>query len=140
MIDRRHLETVLRINGVEVTSPDEQIRSVLLSARFNEDEVETALTILRENVDTKELRVDGLHKVFRTDESLKSSEVNYLLGIDVSFDQKISVPEATKKAHVAEFVVLCLVSLVIAAAAIVFYMYSHQMGLFHASNNLVFLQ
>ena len=44
---------------------------MLISARFDNDEVNAALVVLRENTKTNETRVDGLHKVFRTDEGLQ---------------------------------------------------------------------
>ena len=41
MIKRDQIESILKINGVAPSSPDEQIRLVLLSARYSKDEVDT---------------------------------------------------------------------------------------------------
>ena len=133
MIDKKHIESVLKVNGITKTAPDEQIRSVLLSARFKEDEVETAIMVLRENVDTKETKVDGLHKVFRTDQHLKPAEISKLLGIDVDLLETVSVV-AHKKGHgfsMLQFMVLWMASIILAVATVMAYMYSHQMGMFH---------
>ena len=138
MIDKKHVESLLKINGIEKTAPDEEIRSVLLSARFKDDEVETALMVLRENVDTKQTKVDGLHKVFRTDQALKPSEISQLLGIDVNLSEKVVVNSTTKEYSLFQFVLLWLTSIILAVTCILFYMYSHKIGVFHPQMNLVY--
>ncbi len=138
MIDPRHVESLLRVNGLAKTAPDEEIRSVLLSARFKEDEVETALMVLRENTLTKQTKVDGLHKVFRTDEALKPDEISRLLGIDVDIRETITVEERNKNRNFTflQFVILWLTSIILAVSSVLFYMYSHQMGVFHPDVNV----
>lgn len=138
MIDPRHIEALLRINGLAKTAADEEIRSVLLSARFKEDEVETALMVLRENTLTKQTKVDGLHKVFRTDEALKPDEISRLLGIDVDIRETITVEERNKNRNFTflQFVILWLTSIILAVSSVLFYMYSHQMGVFHPDVNV----
>jgi hypothetical protein len=133
MFDKNHLESLLKINGIEKSAPDEEIRSVLLSARFKNDEVDTALMILRENTQTKQTRVEGLHKVFRTDSGLKPSEISDLLGIEVNIEDSVIV--AKKKSlnlSLLQFVLLWVVSLVFAVIAVLLYMYSNDMGIFRA--------
>jgi hypothetical protein len=137
MIDPHHIESLLRINGLEKTAPDEQIRSVLLSARFKEDEVDTALMILRENTQTKQTRVDGLHKVFRTDEALRPDEISRLLGINVEIREPITPSPVSPNGSftLVQFIVLWVASTILAVSAILFYMYSNQMGFFHEEVN-----
>ena len=139
MIDPHHIESLLRINGIEKTAPDEQIRSVLLSARFKEDEVETALMILRENTLTKQTRVDGLHKVFRSDEALRPDEISKLLGIDVDIRQPVPAEEILSNSGLSllHFVVLWVTSIILAVSSVLFYMYSHEMGVFHQDSNVI---
>ena len=83
MLKREQIELLLRINGVSPSSPDEEIRSVLLSASFDDNDINTAIMVLRENITNNTTRVDGLHKVFRTHDTLKPNEILSLLGIDV---------------------------------------------------------
>ena len=52
MLQKKDIETILKINGVSAVAPDEEIRTVLLSARYNNDEVDTAIMVLRENMKT----------------------------------------------------------------------------------------
>lgn len=133
MVDKKHVESILKINGLGTASPDEEIRSVLLSARFNKDEVDTALMILRENTKTSETRVDGLHKVFRTDQTLQANEISQLLGIEVQVHEKIEVGINARRYSLLQVILLWLVSIVIATTAVLFYMYSNQTGVFHPS-------
>ena len=64
MIERKHIEQLLKLNGLAPTSHDEEIKSVLLSARYKEDEVDTAILILRENKQSHKTKVDGHTKFF----------------------------------------------------------------------------
>lgn len=137
MIDSRHIESLLKVNGLQKSAPDEQIRSVLLSARFKEDEIETALMVLRENINTKQTKVDGLHKIFRTDQTLSSAEISKLLGINVDIDS-INVVEASHKNDIKawQMMLLWVASLLLALGGIMMYMYSTHTGVFHPTMNM----
>lgn len=135
MIQRDQIEAILKINGVAPGSPDEQIRSVLLSARYSKDEVDTAIMVLRENTKTNKTRVDGLHKIFRTDQALKPEEISQLLGIEVDASQQL--PDAreyrSRDFSTWQYVLVWVLSIVVAVASILFYMYLYKIGLFHPS-------
>ncbi len=137
MFDKRHIESILKINGLANSSPDEEIRSVLLSARFNNDEVETAMMVLRENTKTNETHVDGLHKVFRTDQALKPSEISQLLGIDVNLETPMERQLNERRYSILHVFLLWATSMIIAVTAVMFYMYTHDIGLFHPSSTTV---
>lgn len=140
MIKRDQIESILKINGVAPGSADEQIRSVLLSARYSKDEVDTAIMVLRENTKTNQTRVDGLHKVFRSSEALNSAEISQLLGIEVNIDQAVA-----RQARGAEgisgwlYVVVWVLSVVVAVVGILIYMYLYRVGVFHPSVGLTLL-
>jgi hypothetical protein len=133
MMNRTQIETILKINGVAATSPEEEIRSVLLSARYSKDEVDTAIMVLRENKRTKKIRVDGLHKVFRSDESLKPEEISELLGIEV--DASIIGTPQSKARDVSglQTMLVIIFSIIVAIGGVLMYMYLHRVGLFHPS-------
>lgn len=133
MVDKKHVESILKINGLGTTAPDEQIRSVLLSARFNKDEVDAAMMVLRENTKTNATRVDGLHKVFRTDEGLKANEISQLLGIEVQVTEKVEVGINARRYTLFQVITLWFISAIIATTAVMFYMYSNKTGVFHPS-------
>jgi hypothetical protein len=133
MTDRRHIESILKVNGIAPTAPDEEIKSVLLSARFNKDEVDTALMILRENVKTNETRVDGLHKVFRTDRGLQPAEVTRLLGINIDIVDEHKDNSDPRKFSLLELLLLSLASSLLAIACLLMYMYAEGIGWFHPS-------
>jgi CRISPR/Cas system-associated protein Csx1 len=136
MVDKKHVESILKINGLGTTAPDEQIRSVLLSARFNKDEVDAALMVLRENTKTNATRVEGLHKVFRTDQGLQASEISQLLGIEVQVTEKVEVGINARRYTLFQVITLWFISAIIATTAVLFYMYTNHTGVFHPSSSM----
>ncbi len=133
MAARSKIESILKVNGLGSTAPDEEIRSVLLSARFNKDEVDTALMILRENVKTSETRVDGLHKVFRSDRVLQPSEISKLLGVDINLRNDIPAQNSDRRFSSFELMLLSTVSALLAVVCVLLYMYTQNIGWFHPS-------
>tara|TARA_B100000508_G_scaffold37715_2_gene29506 strand:- start:2057 stop:2482 length:426 start_codon:yes stop_codon:yes gene_type:complete len=140
MIAREQVEAILKINGVTPTAPDEEIRSVLMSARYSKDEVDTAIMVLREDVKTKQTRVDGLHKVFRSQEALNSSEIANLLGIDTDVTNKVDVEVRNRAAVTLQYTLIWFLSLALALGGILGYMYLNSIGVFHPSSNVNFVQ
>lgn len=132
MITRENIEEILKINGVTPTAPDEQIRSILLSARYDDDEIDTAITVLRENRNTKKTRIDGLHRVFRTDEALKPSEITELLGIEMDVTDPVEAHAHQRDLSQTQLMIIWLSAIGIAFVGILLYMYLHQIGPFHA--------
>jgi len=135
VLQKKQIETILKINGVNPTAPDEEIRSVLLSARYNDDEIDTAIMVLRENVNTKESHVDGLHKVFRTNETLKSQEISSLLGIDVEIDDLPYFTEKPKEVHWNVRVFFVTLTIVVAIVGVFIAMYVKEVGIFFPSSS-----
>lgn len=134
MIQREHIEKLLKLNGIETNAKDEEIRSVLISARFDHEEVDTALMVLRENVETKKTRVDGLHKVFRTDKSLSSAEINSLLGINVCLEDRVLVGAKSRTFSTLSGTLVLLLSVFVAFVAVTSYMYMTKTGFFHSTS------
>ena len=134
MIDRQHIEQILKINGMSSAEPDETIRSVLLSARYNKDEIDTALMVLREDAETKRVRVEGLHKVFRTDDSLQPQEISQLLGIEVDANKFMpKVSEAPKRVGLPTFFAVWVFSVLFAVMGVLLFMHMNSIGIFHPS-------
>lgn len=131
MINRDQIEKILKINGVSAAAPDEQIRSVLLSARYRDEEVDTAIMVLREDINTKKTRVEGLHKVFRSDQALDSKEIAQLLGIEVDISDRIAAREIREKNSFTYHLILWILSVAVATGSILFYMNLHSVGLYH---------
>ena len=130
-MQKKQLETLLKINGLSPSAPDEKIRSILLSARFKEDEIKTAITVLRENVKTNIKNIEGLHKVFRSDRALKSKEISELLGIDVDITETVTAARGPKEYTAVNYMILWFISVVLAVSAILFYMYVSKVGIFY---------
>jgi hypothetical protein len=131
-MDRKHLERILMINGVSPTAPDEEIRTLLMSAHYREDEVETALMVLREQRDTKVQRLEGVHTLIQTDKNLSAKEVSSLLGIDITVPSK-DRQAARKPVRMTgrDAVVIIVLAVLIAGLALGLSMYVLDFGLFH---------
>lgn len=136
MVNKDQIETILKINGVVPGSPDEKIRSVLLSARYSKDEVDTAIMVLRENTITKTSRIDGLHKVFRTEETLKPEEISQLLGIDLSVSKWPADVPRGRSLSAFQYILVWSASVIVALAGIILFMYINEIGVFHSTSGL----
>lgn len=136
MIKRDQVEAILKINGVTPTAPDEEIRSVLMSARYSKDEVDTAIMVLRQNTRTNKTRVDGLHKVFRTDDALAPEEIADLLGIEVDISERVMVHNKSRDFSQLQYILVWVLSAIVAVLGILFFMYIYKVGVFHPSTGI----
>lgn len=139
MLEKRNIEAFLKVNGIPPTAKDEEIRSVLLSARWNNNEVDTALMVLKENTTSNETHVDTLHKVFNSDDRLSSSEITKLLGIDVSLSDN-DVSDINKKHQLSQnstALITFVLSIIIAASSIGYLMFKEKAGVFHSSEKTI---
>tara|TARA_B100000745_G_scaffold297640_1_gene244869 strand:+ start:738 stop:1151 length:414 start_codon:yes stop_codon:yes gene_type:complete len=134
MIQRTQIEQILRLNGLSASSPDEEIKSVLLSARWHSDDIEAAIMVLRENVKDHTTHVDTMHKVFHTDQKLDAQAISSLLGIEMNLtsDQVgTSVKNTRAKLHFNNILVLGLISLLLSLIFVFAAMWYLKMGLFY---------
>ena len=123
MLQKSHLERVLKINGVSPTASDEVIRELLISARYSENEIESALTVLRENTVTHDSTLESSHKIFRGDSSLNPQEILKLLGIDVDLTKSGSSSRITKQrstSHATEIAIFVTVVVIVVAISSLF--------------------
>lgn len=131
MMNKEQIETLLRANGAAPTSSDEEIRSILLSARYQEDDVDTAIMVLRENVKTNKTRVEGLHKVFRTNQALAPQEISQLLGIDYDIEAITEAHPKSRELSKTHYIITFVAAVVISMSAILLYMYLFRVGVFY---------
>jgi hypothetical protein len=133
MIDRQKIEALLKIQGIPPTAPEEQIRSVLLSAQYDDDEIRTAITVLRENTTDNRAHVDGLHKIYRTDKGLKPAEITALLGIDVDVSEWQIKNHRQRGVSTAHYFIILGLIILLAFGGLMFAMYLNAAGPFHPS-------
>ncbi len=137
MIDRAQVARILKLNGIDISAPADEIKSILLSANWREDDVETALTVLREDpVDHKE-HVETLHKIFRSDEKLNPETISGLLGIDLDVspnDMDLRRKHARGELTAGLAIHILLVSLVLSSVFIFGSMWLMKVGVFHETD------
>jgi hypothetical protein len=134
MIDKHHVEELLRLNGVQATAPDEEIKSVLISARWHEKDVETALLVLRENKLSHETHVERLSKVFVSDEGLRPELISSLLGVDVDvshLEHRGLTHKPRRSVSFVQALQICFFSTILSCLFLVSAMWYFDMGLFH---------
>lgn len=135
MIEKKQIETILKANGIPPTADDEEIRSILISARWNNNDVDTALMVLKENKDSKATHVDTLHRVFHSDERLSPSDISSLLGVKVSLrdEEVMDVEDKRRKVERTQTLVSIILALSIVLLGLTYLMYVEQAGLFHSA-------
>ncbi len=135
MIEKKQVETILKANGIPPTAPDEEIRSILISARWDNNDVDTALMVLKENKDSKTTHVDTLHRVFHSDERLSPADISSLLGVKVSLSDEdvVDVESKRRKVERAQTLVAVTLALSIVLLGLTYLMYVEQAGLFHST-------
>ncbi len=133
MIEKKHIEAILKANGVPATAEDEDIRSILISARWDNNDVDTALMVLKENKQDKTTHVDTLHRVFHSDERLSPSDISSLLGVKVSLREEdmLDVEEKRKKFERAQTLVAVSLALSIVLLGLTYLMYFEQTNVSH---------
>jgi hypothetical protein len=142
MFDRIHIERVLKINGVDVTASDEEVRAVLLGARYSEQEVETAIAVLRSSTESGVKGTESLNKLIRTDSSLNAKEISKLLGIDIALPHASSRSTKTseRSMSIGHHVVIWSLAIIITILGIGLSMYALEFGFFHPASALTFYE
>jgi hypothetical protein len=133
MIERNQIEALLRIHGLCSTSPEGEILAVLADAKYTKEEIDLALTLLKESLQQQTSRIHGLHKIYRTDDGLAPNEVSALLGVSINVTPlEIRHHRERRLSGGQNFIVLAI-ALVFALSGILYAMYEHQTGPFHPS-------
>lgn len=134
MVNKEQVETILKINGCSILSSEEDIRSVLSSARYTEEDIISALSVLHGKTQEEPDRqnINGLHRIFRTDEGLKPSQISKLLNIDVDireFDKREM--QNSHNTAMTQTIVVAVVAVAVAFLVVVIAMYFYDVGIFH---------
>ncbi len=137
MIEKKQIESILKANGIPPTAPDEEIRSILISARWDNNEVDTALMVLKENRESKATHVDTLHKVFHSDDRLSPADITSLLGIKVDMNQEdTSTLEAKRhKVERNQSLIAIILALSIVLLGLTYLMYIEEAGVFYNASS-----
>lgn len=139
MFERTQIEKILESHGVTPTAPDEEIKAVLIAAKWNKEDVDTAIYVLRDSPEKQDPHVDALHKLYRTDERLKPETVKALLGIDMemtSDDIVVSDKRARGGITIKQMLHIAVVSALLGVILLIGAMLTMQVGIFHQTLSL----
>ncbi|MCA9366638.1 hypothetical protein KC887_00030 [Candidatus Kaiserbacteria bacterium] len=134
--------------GLTAASAVDDVRATLTQARYTNDEIETAISILQtssqpvsappqaspivtQNSPTNE-RVSASRKLFRTQQALQPHEIQQLLGVEVAIDTRlVEIERRGDYLSTLQYLAVWFFSVVIAVSGIMFYMYVNHVGFFH---------
>lgn len=139
MMDKNHIERVLKVNGLSSAASDSEIREILLGAHYRESEVDSAISILRNNLSAESAQVGSTHKIFNSDSVLSSGEISKLLGIDVRVSEIGDTPK--KNSSTMGFLghmLIWLIASMVAVFGVVVAMYTLDFGIFHPTAAFMF--
>lgn len=133
MFDRIQIEKLLKLNGVDATAPEDEIKSVLLSARWHDDDIDTVLLVLKENKNNHDTHLDSVHRTFNAGDQLSPETVSSLLGIDMDVTNQMSLERRRRMGDLTTGLVvhMVLVSLALSVIFVLASMWYLEMGLFH---------
>lgn len=140
MLTREAVENFLRVNGVEPSDPEDKIKSVLLSANWEDDDVDTAVFVLRES-DQAVTRTKQLNTLFHSDQKLDPSSVGQLLGISMEASHGrpgVTVVNPKRRLTLRGLLTIILISIGLSAAVMYGGMYYLELGPFHATKTQSF--
>lgn len=139
MMDKKHLERVLSVNGASTAASDEEIRALLSKARYSSSEIDIAMQVLRQNVTAQSGSSNEINRVFRSDAILKPEEISRLLQIDVNLNKKTAKNRTTFSAlSFWHYVMMVTLALILSLGGVVALMYSLEFGIFHTTSAMQF--
>lgn len=137
-VDKGLIENILRANGVSMDSGEDEIKSLLFSARWHEDDIDTALFVLRNDKDDNKQRIDAVYdEDFRLQDRMRPETISSLLGIEVD-DYDLNRKEYARGENVGTMGMMGMVFVL--SAAIIFsglvlllFMFVFKIGVFSAA-------
>lgn len=138
MFDKRFIERFLRLNNVDLTASEEEIRAVMHEARWAEDDVAAAIALVKGDTKSEQAFIERIkEKTFRPDMDWSSHKLSSLLGIDVVVDPhaiQTQSPTHTQVVDVGKKLLLgiCTIgtAVIIAATVGIIVMYILEVGPF----------
>jgi len=100
MVKKAHIENFLRLNGLSVESSDAEIKSLLITARWQEEDALGAIAVLRgthtdSKVNEGEVEDMARKELFHGNAKLSPESLSSLLGIDVEVKHTALAPDGT---------------------------------------------
>ena len=132
MLNRQHIEHFLKLNGLTPEASDDHIRTLLISARWNPEDIDSALIVLRENPNAKSKQVNSMQQFFNSDEKLNPETLSSLLGMDVEVKNIVGEHKTELESHYRYQIVTIMFVSVLAALIFLFaVMWFMKVGIFH---------
>lgn len=133
MIDRKHVEQYLKLNGFSVDAPESDIRELLKKANWNTEDIDDAISILQstpEELAKRDKRMPT--RLVGTDHKLSPDTLNSLLGMEVTIDRDISEHKRMLETiYRSQLISIAVLSFFCAFLFLMIGMWYLQVGFFH---------
>jgi ABC-type phosphate/phosphonate transport system permease subunit len=139
MIDKKFVESFLRLNGVPATARVAEIQTLLVKAGWPQEQVKEALLLYTSDATMSEALAEKKQpQAFRPDMDWSSSKISSLLGTDVILDPSSFRASLAKKMQFSDmnkkiFICLCIATIatLIAVGIGIALMYFFEVGPFY---------
>ena len=134
MLQRHYIEQLLKMNGVSIDNSDDEIKAVLVNARWHQNDIQAAVLVFREDAANPATHEDSIHAVFRSDERLRPETISALLGIDshiTSKDIENYNRRAKGRMQPSQILLVACMALSLSVIFVCASMFYLEMGLFH---------
>lgn len=132
MIDKKHIEQFLLLNGLTIDAPEDAIRSLLVDAGWHDEDAAMALKLLRDEIAVDAEEAGAAHKTLSSDHKIKPETLASLLGVDVEVEsvtlQHHESLDRKYRSQLFSIVVFSVIGALIFLLAAMWYM---QVGVFH---------
>ena len=137
MIDRMQVEKILRINSVPTTASDKVIRSTLISANLHKEDVELALSLLKNsNTKTKETedKTTRPRNALETEKRHSPEMIESLLGIKLDMTSKdlANLKHGKKTVSLWQMLYIIFLAILLSIVFVLTIMYKEQIGIFYS--------
>ena len=138
MYTKRHIEKILRINGLSTSASDEEIKSVFLYAKC--EDTDNIIAALRDSGTDQDRDLCGVQRprthcnVLLADERLRPETIKELLGIDVEVNFTEIEDARSRRQSISSLQIIGILGWSVACAgiAIMGIMWYYQIGFFNS--------
>ena len=134
MLEKNAILQFLKVNGLPAEASDEEVKALLIKARWHEKDVAEALTLLRANPETSESNTQ--ERAYIHGDKLRPETISALLSIDVEVVGSKLGKTAPQRSVYSAWHAVCIIAIfavLLAVATLVVAMWYFDMGFFHNS-------
>lgn len=123
MVEKKHIENFLKLNGLSVEDSEESIRGALESARWSPSDIEETFKILDGHASGEKMEMIVSRQLFTSDEHVDPKTLANLLGISVPGNRPNLDKEVQKAKLKLSFILIYMLFLCIILGGAAFFFF-----------------